>query len=557
MSWYYIAIEAFSWLFIFFMVRHGGYRSIHLLHMFQQKGYKLNEFSAWLLKRWKTILLPARHGLLLLVVLASKWHLASSFTSSALTVVLLVVAVSWFGVGVQTHEKAKKPLVFTARMKRLASVLALLIIWLPVAGTSYAVYSGLLFPDVYILITVWVINDLLLPFYLFLAALLAYPAEFLVQEHYKRKARRKLASMPGLKVIAITGSYGKTSTKFMLASILGERYRVCATPGSFNTPMGICKVINNDLRKDDQILILEMGARYPGNIDELCRIARPDMAIITNVGMAHLESFGTTDIIAQTKRALLDYLAPGGWAVLNGDDERVRKMPHQARQEVSNVLYCGLMPEFNSLTGGSIRYDENGCRFTMTFFDKDKNLLEPPTRVRMRLLGEHNVQNALLAAGMAWKMGLRPATVQVALNRQKPVPHRLELKKQNGVIIIDDAFNSNPVGARNAVSVLSLFDSGSKYIVTPGMIELGDRQDEENENFGGWIAQASPDHVYLIGSKQTAPIRRGLVGAGYPESRISLTKSLSEANDLLWSRVQAGDAVLYENDLPDSYNEPA
>src|SRR5690606_37317585 len=137
---------------------------------------------------------------------------------------------------------------------------------------------------------------------------------------YIKQAQKKLKSMPDLLIIAITGSYGKTSTKFALATILSERFSVCFTPGSYNTPMGICKVINNDLQPNHQILVLEMGARYEGNIRELCDIAHPNIAILTNIGIAHLETFGSEDVIARTKGELIDALNPGDTAIDNGDD---------------------------------------------------------------------------------------------------------------------------------------------------------------------------------------------------------------------------------------------
>jgi len=582
LSWYYAAIEALCWIVIFVMLRHALFRGKYLLHIFQQNGYKLNEFSAWLVRRWSTVLLPVPHLALVLLVLVANQYLEPLLTTSAISVMLFIFTVFWFGsIAEYNSIQVKKPLVFTPRMIRLATALILLGVWIPVAGTSYSFYSGTLFPDMYILVVTWVIADLMLPYLLALAAVMVYPVEMLIQYRFKRMASKKIASMPDLKVIAITGSYGKTSTKFLLNSVLKERFRVCTTPGSYNTPMGICKVINNDLQPGDQILILEMGARYTGNIDELCRIARPDIAVVTNVGVAHLESFGSVKAIAHTKGALIRHLPPGGTALLNGDDALVRGM---ALRNDHSVIFAGITPENNQIYARDITYDENGCSFTLVakpgtsgngnesaaatdniFHGKEarpvannKNdaLLQGGSeRVTMALLGEHSVQNALLAAAAGLVMGLRLATIKVALQKAQPVEHRLELKKKNGVLVIDDAFNSNPVGAKNAVSVLSAFKTGKKFVVTPGMIELGDLQDEANRQFGLHMANNAPDHVYLVGERQTRPIFEGLREGGYPEEDITVVSSLFEANDLLRDRLSDGDVVLYENDLPDSYSE--
>ncbi len=579
-SWFYAFIEVLSWAVIFIMLRHMLYRGGHLLHMFQQKGYKFNEFSAWLIRHWSTVLLPVPNLALILLVLVSLHYLEPLLTTSSLAVVLFIFTAFWFG-SVADFElrQVKKPLVFTPRVIRLTVVMVLLAIWVPTLGTAFSFYRGTLFPDMYMLLVAWAFADLLLPYVLILAAAVVYPVEKFIQYRFKQKARKKIASMPDLTIIAVTGSYGKTSTKFLLDTVLKERFRVCTTPGSYNTPMGICKVINNDLQAGDQVLILEMGARYAGNIDELCRIARPDIAVVTNVGVAHLESFGSVDAIAHTKGALVRHLPPGGTALLNGDDERVRAMAN--RNDIC-VIRAGISQAVNHIHAEEITYDENGCSFVLhvTPANGTGSTLggagdgvsgeasqirggQPPAnlndggseRVSMALLGEHSVQNALLAAAAGLVMGLRLPTIRVALQKARPVEHRLELKKRNGVLVIDDAFNSNPVGAKNAVSVLAAFKAGRKYIVTPGMIELGERQEEENREFGRHVAKHAPDHVYLVGKSQTRPVYEGLVDGGYPESGITVTATLFEANDLLMERLEDGDVVLYENDLPDSYNE--
>jgi UDP-N-acetylmuramoyl-tripeptide--D-alanyl-D-alanine ligase len=181
--------------------------------------------------------------------------------------------------------------------------------------------------------------DFLLPTTVLVACTVAVPIEKSIQNGFKRQARNKLASMPHLQIIAITGSYGKTSIKFAIAEILKQRFNVLATPGSFNTPMGICLVINRDLKPEHQILILEMGARYVGDIQELCDIARPDIGIVTNVGIAHLETFGSQQNIAMEKGVLVENVDAKGFVVLNGDDTLVREMQSRTK---AKVVFAGL-----------------------------------------------------------------------------------------------------------------------------------------------------------------------------------------------------------------------
>jgi UDP-N-acetylmuramoyl-tripeptide--D-alanyl-D-alanine ligase len=171
------------------------------------------------------------------------------------------------------------------------------------------------------------------------------------------------------------------------------------------------------------------------------------------------------------------------------------------------------------------------------------------------LLGEHNIQNMLLAAAVAREFDIRIETAALAASKMEPVEHRLELKRRNGLTVIDDAFNSNPVGAKNALDVLSSFESGKKIIITPGMIELGEREDEMNKEFGRQIARSEVDVAILVGDAQTAAIQRGIEEENSSgDTEVHVVKSLFAANDLLNELAVEGDVVLYENDLPDNYS---
>jgi UDP-N-acetylmuramoyl-tripeptide--D-alanyl-D-alanine ligase len=332
--------------------------------------------------------------------------------------------------------------------------------------------------------------------------------------------------------------------KFILKTILQERFSVCYTPGSFNTPMGICKVINNDLQPHHQILILEMGARYKGNIAELCRIATPDVSLVTVVGKAHLETFGSVENIARTKGEILEGLGRNGTAILNSDDERVMNMP---RRDDITLIKAGLKTGLFEVSG--ISYDRQGSRFQVRTPEGET------AEIRSRLLGEHSIQNLMFGLATGRHFGLRLSTMALAAGRIEPVEHRLELKPAGDITIIDDAFNSNPTGARNAVDVLADFDSGRRIIITPGMVELGEEEEAENQALGAYIGKSGIDAVYLVGKQRTRPIQQGLQEAGYPEAQIRVFASFYEARDYLNAHQQPGDVVLLENDLPDVYDE--
>jgi UDP-N-acetylmuramoyl-tripeptide--D-alanyl-D-alanine ligase len=532
--------------------------------MLQQHGYKTYEYRHWLVDHFSSRAITTEHLIYNTVILALILFVSAQLTFLAGLVIIFVFTVFWFGsVKKYVPEKDKKPLVFTSRVQRLTATLAVIVL----AGYYFfgsIIFSSQLFyfsdnveepigrfltADPYMLGFLISLIDIAIPFLIFPAAWIMKPVETTIQNGFKRQARNKIESMPHLKVVAITGSYGKTSTKFVIDAFLKERLNVCVTPGSFNTPMGICKVINNDLQSNHQVLILEMGARYKGNIKELCDIAQPDISVVTNVGIAHLETFGSKEAIAREKSTLARELKQGGTLILNGDDPIVSAMG-QERSDIQRII-----------TGEKDRQvwaidqtvDENGTGFTLNWHQDDRT---DSTRVQTKLLGNHNTQNILQASAVAQLFDIRLKTVAVAASRMEPVEHRLELKKRGDITVIDDAFNSNPVGAKNAVDILAEFSSGRRIIITPGMIELGELEEEENKLLGEHIAKSGIDLVILVGEQQTAPIKQGIEESSAPDKpQVNVVSTLFEANDILSSYARAGDVVLYENDLPDSYNE--
>ncbi len=557
MNWYLNFIDILILGFVLVMARHTLLRGRYFLHIFQQNGYKLNEFWHWLVQHWNQRVITVEHVLYNVIIFVLLIFLSNTVTGSAAIIILSVFGISWFGpFKYYGGEDSKKPLVFTPRMIRLTIPYGLLSLFMPAAVTyiAYAGYipftemgiksSGLYAADIYLLSFGWVLGNALVPFFIFVAALITKPIEAYVHRHFIKLAKQKLSQMPDLTVIAITGSYGKTSTKFMIRDLLSERYAVCSTPGSYNTPMGICKVINNDLEAHHQVLVLEMGARYEGNIDELCDIAEPDISVVTNVGVAHLETFGSQDAIARTKSTLVKRTKAGGKAVLNADDERVTAMA-DIRDDLE-YIFIGL--ESGDIRAGNIQYGPEGMSFIVSDEKEEQEFT-------MQLLGSHNVLNMLLAVGVAQSFGLRLTTMSMAASRMEPVEHRLELKSQNGITVIDDAFNSNPVGAKNAIETLAAFESGRKIIITPGMIELGDIQEKKNRAFGEQIGNAGLDLVILVGQSQTEPIREGIASTGFDMENVKTVASLYEANRTMQDFASEGDVVLYENDLPDSFNE--
>jgi UDP-N-acetylmuramoyl-tripeptide--D-alanyl-D-alanine ligase len=514
------------------------------LHVFQLEGYKPKALLRWL-RAHPSVVLRRSHGagILLLALSVPMFSILGPHWTSAL--VLLCWCVAFASSRRYRRDRPKKPLVYTPRLLRLLSSAALLTLVWPglgaMLGLSFGATGWLLY------LGGWLIADLGAPFWVLLAGVLLTPVERAIQEGFKRQARQKLATHPNLTLIGITGSYGKTSTKFIIAEILSLRYQVLATPGSYNTPMGICKVINEQLRPEHQVLVLEMGIRHPGDIRELCAIAQPDMGVVTAVGPMHLETMGSIEAIAREKSELVACTRPGGPVVLNADDPRVAAMAERAQGPVWRVSVEGKAEA--DLIARDITYSPEGTRFIVRDEAGNEQVFQT------QLLGRHNVLNILLALAVGRIFGLRLRQMAHAVARLRPVEHRLQLRREGPITVIDDAFNSNPVGARNALEILGQFRTGRRIVVTPGMVELGEWEAEENRALGRFMAQ-HVDLAVLIGPRRTLPIQEGLREAGFPADQIRVFKSLFDAQDFLKTYLQPGDVVLYENDLPDQYDEP-
>jgi UDP-N-acetylmuramoyl-tripeptide--D-alanyl-D-alanine ligase len=515
----------------------------YCLHVFQLEGYKVSEFAAWVARRPRNLVLRNSH----LVGIAI---LALSFPGYAFldpTLTGLLVSLAWSVAFASSKryrsERQKKPLVYTYRLRRLLAI-ALFFVIVPVAIAGWSSFGRQDWPA--FMFGGLLAADLLAPLFVMIAGVIARPVEVAIQHRFKRRAKRRLARRPDLRIVAVTGSYGKTSVKFAIAEILRQRLNVLATPGSYNTPMGLCKVINEQLRPAHQVLILEMGARKPGDIAELCQLATPDIGVVTNVGIAHLETMGSVEGIEREKGALPACVPRDGAVILNADDPRVRGMTARTKADAVFVSAQGYGDASVSVSDVSV--GSNGTSFRVTDSSGSDCLFETA------LLGDHNVMNIALGVAVGQTFGLTMRQMAHAVRRLRPVPHRLELKREGETMIIDDSFNSNPVGARSAVEVLGRFRGGRRIVVTPGMIELGERQWQENFALGRCIAD-NVDVAILVGKKQTEPIRAGLEDAGFASERVVTVGSLFEARDHLSATLRPGDTVLFENDLPDQYDE--
>lgn len=366
--------------------------------------------------------------------------------------------------------------------------------------------------------------------------------EKLNNKRYERRTSKRLAENPELIKIAITGSYGKTSVKNFLSAMLESKYNVLVTPASYNTPMGISKTVNG-LDATHDVFVAEFGARRVGDIKDLMNIVNPDFTVLTGINSQHLETFKSQENITREKCRILN-LKKDGICVVNGALRESAEEYLKGFKRKPQVVYAGLGEE-NSFRAEQICTTDSGSDFDIVLDDQSYY-------VRTSLIGLHNIENIVLAAAMAYKLGVEVPFILDAIEKLEPVPHRMELIHGNGIKIIDDSFNSNPDGARMALETLSLFE-GRKVVLTPGLVELGTRESEENYKLGIKMSEVA-DLVMLVGAKRTDSIRRGLVDGGYG-GEIHIYDSLACAEDDFKDRLHVGDILLILNDLPDIYDE--
>ena len=516
-----------------------------LMHYFQLESYQFAGYFRTLKRNIVRAVIPGIIMAVYLTLLLLIHRSIDRFIADASVLRLLLALAAdalailggWWCRSILQVKKAKKPFVVTMRVKRTYIVSAIVFTLLCagmaflLTGTEPRLYVVGLFP-------------LLLPLWVALGGLCAWPIEKLVSEMYFRDAQKKLAARPDLIKIGITGSYGKTSVKFILGTILQEKFQVLVTPSSFNTPMGVTRIIREKLMPAHQVFVAEMGARHVGDIKELCRLVHPHHGVLTSVGPQHLDTFHTIDRIKSTKYELMDAIPDGGCCFFPDDRAICRELFDKTRKTKRLCSIAG--SDDADVWASDIHVSPSGSSFVL-------HTMTDSIPCETKLLGEHNIQNIILAATVGIHLGMTLRQIARGISRIAPVEHRLQLIPSPGVTIIDDAFNSNPRGAEAALKVIREFE-GRRIIITPGMVELGEGEDEFNHQFGVEMAD-SVDVAILVGKKHTSPIARGLKEAGFPQENLYVVSSLDEATAILRQIGHTGDVALFENDLPDNYSE--
>lgn len=494
------------------------------MHMFQLNSYHYNKHFYWIKVNYKKIIIQ-----IVLVIIPLILNYINNPISNLIAIFILGISIIYNC----PKNKSKISFKLTNRVKRMLITEIILFTIILILGNIQN----------YILIKLCILNILTICISI-IANIINSPIEHFIKNNYIKQAKKIIEDMPNLIVIGVTGSYGKTSVKNFLVKVLSTKYEVLTTPKNYNTTMGVVKTIRENLKPIHQIFVCEMGADKVGEIKEICDIVNPKLGIITAIGPQHLESFKSIENIIKTKFELLDAINKNnGTAFLNYNNEIIKT----ASKPKMKILTYGINDKDLNYNSYDVHSSSDGLTFKI--LDTSNQEIEFKTK----LIGKHNIINITGAIAIANHLGIPISRLTACIRELKSVEHRLEVTSHGNLTIIDDSYNSNPVSSKSALDTLSEFD-GTKIIVTPGLIELGDDEEKYNFEFGEYMVKIC-DYIFLVGETQSKMIMNGILSKNFNKERIFTVNTPNEALEQIAKLNIAGKVnVLLENDLPDNYN---
>lgn len=425
----------------------------------------------------------------------------------------------------------RQKLEYTSKAKWILILSILLFIW--DMFVSVYLFSGIL--QILSLLT----TLFSLPLYFIVANIFLSPLDTYLKNKIIQQAKDKIKLFPNLKIIAITWSMGKTTTKEFLTTILSEKYKVLSTQGTKNTPLWISQIISQKLDETHEIFIVEMGAYTKGNIAELCDIAQPNISVITGITLQHLERFGSLDEIIDTKFEIFQALKPGSLAVIDISTQWAKKWLSTKKLATDNIITVEKWVEF--------RYKEN---FWGIEFELDGEKIET------KILSDYIVETLQICYHISKHLWVSLEEFRFWVSKLDFVPHRMQLiyNPQSNVSIIDDSFNGNIEGIKSILHLLNNAPfQGRRILIAGWVVELWEESDWVNTQIWKDIATSKVDMVLLVSGPVGNAIHTGLLSANYPESQIKIYKSPLTLHDDLKNITQNWDVIVFQSDLTDNY----
>ena len=507
-------------------------RVLGYLRYFQQEGYEQLRFLRWVNVRSLTD--PA-FWLAIVTAFLFLW-------APTPALVLFVAGAVVLGAGQPDPRRSGKVLLkLTWRATRVLTVAMVFAFSAWIIVTSVYAEAGLRAP----LIAAAVLFAFM-PLVLVAANLSLAPYERAVQRGYEAEAVARVADVHPF-IVGITGSYGKSSTKAMLAHLLQFDGPTLAASGSINTLMGITRHIREDLVVGHRYMVVEMGAFKTGSIRRLCQLTPPSAGLVTAVGDMHLERFGSLEEIVRAKSELAQAVPPGGWLVVNADSKGALQIA-QGATHCRVLLYGETSTEDLATRLENLSFSKQGTNFVLRTQERTYECFTP-------LLGRPIILNLAGAFTLANALGVDPEIAISAMRTLKPVSNRLEVVEERGVTWIRDAYNSNQIGFRAALEVVAAIPAARRFLATPGVIELGATQFDVNRTLSR-EASLVCDNTLIVADTNREAFAAGHRDEGR-EARLVPVTNRTEAFRWLRETVKDGDAIILENDLPDLYERTA
>jgi len=425
--------------------------------------------------------------------------------------------------GVPPNHKIRKPLKWTNKIKLIFSLTTLFFLATIFLGYFYSFYIIIISSIIFFRFSF---------IYLVGTVELIYPIDFLVKKIIIFLAKNKLKKIKSIKIIGIAGSYGKTGMKDLVATVLSEKYQVVKTPESYNTPIGIARTILSQVNEKTEILVVEMGEYYSGDIRNICLISPPQISVITGINEAHLERLKSIDNSIRTIFEISQNMKSGGILLMNGKDKYIKNNYKKFVSDQKIYFYS---------SKGKIEFNEDapGYIYQKLFFP---------------ILGEYNLDKIDGVIYLAKKLGLTTQEIDNGLKKIKTPAHRLQpvLNREKNILVIDDSYNGNPDGVEEGIKTLALFKKRRKIFITPGLVEIGSKSRDVHQRIGKRLNDVV-DLVILVKNSVTSYIEEGLINAGFNKNNIIWFDSMMEAQNNLGSILKSGDVILFQNDWPDNY----
>ncbi|RVQ69280.1 UDP-N-acetylmuramoyl-tripeptide--D-alanyl-D-alanine ligase [Croceicoccus ponticola] len=509
-----------------------------LLSYFQQEEYDGGRFLG-AVRRVRLYDVKASLVLLALMIATAVSVLAGMTLWWIATGMVLAAAVIVWLAQREASYRYKKPLVLTERARRIRKIAALIAAF-PILCTIVGSLPALIAIQI-------------LPLTLVIANALLKPGQERINRDYIEEAGAKLERMNPVR-IGITGSFGKTTTKHIFAEVLAVSGPVFYSRGSINTVLGLTRHIRERLQWSHRYFIAEMGAYGIGSVRRLCDFVHPDYGIVTAIGEAHTERFGSVDNIAKAKSELVeDVCENGGTAIVS-----TQVLDYAPFRDL-RARYDGQVVSVGPEEDADIRIVSaalDQADWKIVLIDRRDGAGGATLEYELPLLGEHNVTNSALAVAAAWIIDPSIANrIPLVTPDVEQVPHRLQKRESPGeALVLDDAYNANEAGFRNAVAVaadLARQRGGRAIVVTPGIAELGLEHDRVHAALGEYTAGLA-DMVYAVNPSRIGSFTKALVTNGKPPIEVA---SFADARDALRAEARPEDVILYENDLPDLLEE--